>query len=129
MFGPPGTAYIYRSYGVHWCLNFVCGDEGIGSAVLVRALEPVWGVAAMHKHRKTDDVRNLCSGPGKLCQALGITSDWNGRSLLRAPFVLQSSRQTVTLLQGPRIGITRAADYPWRFGFKGSKFLSRPFPA
>jgi DNA-3-methyladenine glycosylase len=128
MFGPPGHAYVYRSYGVHWCLNFVCEAEGVASAVLIRALEPTEGLDAMRARRGLDEPRLLCSGPGRLCQALGITGERDGLPLDRPPFQVHARVCEADVLSGPRIGITRAADLPWRYGFAGSKFLSRPFP-
>jgi DNA-3-methyladenine glycosylase len=127
MFGPAGYAYIYRSYGIHWCLNFVCEREGSASAVLIRALEPVHGLAAMRRRRKLSDERLLCSGPGRLCQALGITGADNGLPLDRPPFELRVCREKVEIAIGPRIGITKAAEIPWRYGLKDSRFLSKPF--
>jgi DNA-3-methyladenine glycosylase len=128
MFGPPGVAYVYRSYGIHWCLNFVCEPEGSASAVLIRALAPTQGLALMRRRRGLADERALCSGPGKLCQALGVTDRHNGLPLTRAPFALYARTHEPGVLRGPRIGITKAADKPWRYGLKGSKFLSKPFP-
>ena len=125
MFGPPGHAYVYRSYGVHWCLNFVCEDEGVASAVLIRALQPMRGLEAMRARRRVADERTLCSGPGKLCQALGITRAHDGLPLDAPPFVLEERTNEPDVLAGPRIGITRAADRPWRYALAGSKFLSR----
>src|SRR5919201_4581729 len=125
MFGPPGHAYVYRSYGVHWCLNFVCEDEGVASAVLIRALQPMRGLEAMRARRRVADERTLCSGPGKLCQALGITRAHAGLPLDAPPFVLEERTNEPDVLAGPRIGITRAADRPWRYALAGSKFLSR----
>ena len=127
MFGPPGYAYVYRSYGIHWCLNFVCEEAGSASAVLIRALEPTAGIAAMRRRRGVAEVRDLCSGPGKLCQALGVTIKHNGLALDRAPFELRARSGEAEMVAGVRIGITRAAELPWRYGLKGSKFLSKPF--
>ena len=127
MFGPPGRAYVYRSYGVHWCLNLVCEPEGTASAVLVRALEPTRGLATMAERRGLDDPRLLCSGPGRLCQALAVTGAHDGLPLDRPPFELHPRPYVPELVIGPRIGITRAADLPWRYGLAGSPFLSRPF--
>jgi DNA-3-methyladenine glycosylase len=127
MFGPPGHAYVYRSYGIHWCLNFVCEAEGSASAVLIRALEPVEGVARMRRRRKTADARLLCSGPGRLCQALGITGAANGLPLDRPPFELWARRGRVPIAIGPRIGISKAVEHPWRYGLRGSRFISKPF--
>lgn len=127
MFGPPGYAYVYRSYGIHWCVNFVCEAEGSASAVLLRALAPAHGVDAMVARRGTDDVRALCSGPGKVCQALGIAREHNGLRLDRAPFRILARESKMEVTAGVRIGITKAADLPWRYGIKGSRFLSKPF--
>jgi DNA-3-methyladenine glycosylase len=129
MFGPPGFTYVYRSYGIHWCVNFVCEDAGSASAVLIRALEPMRGVGAMRRRRGLDDVRALCSGPGKLTNALGITHRHNGRALDAPPFALHARTGKVDVVTGLRIGITKAAELPWRYGLRGSKFLSKPFPA
>jgi DNA-3-methyladenine glycosylase len=126
MFGPPGHAYVYRSYGIHWCVNVVCEPEGSASAVLLRAIEPTVGLAAMRRRRGVDDDRLLCSGPGRLCQALGITIAQNGARLDRAPFELRARAEAVGIAVGPRIGITKAADLPWRYALKGSRFLSKP---
>jgi DNA-3-methyladenine glycosylase len=127
MFGPPGFAYIYRSYGIHWCLNFVCEPEGIASAVLIRALAPTHGLAAMRRRRGVDDERLLCSGPGRLCEALGITDKQYGLALDEPPFELFARADAVEVTVGPRIGITKAVDHPWRYGLAGSRFLSKPF--
>jgi DNA-3-methyladenine glycosylase len=127
MFGPPGVAYVYRSYGIHWCLNFVCEAEGSASAVLIRALEPLAGIAAMRRRRGLADARALCSGPGKLCQALGVSDRHNGLALDRSPFELRARIGKPEIVVGPRIGITKAVDEPWRYGLKGSPFLSKGF--
>jgi DNA-3-methyladenine glycosylase len=128
MFGPPGYAYVYRSYGIHWCLNFVCEPAGSASAVLIRAIEPVEGLAVMRRRRGVEDERMLCSGPGKLGQALGVTRDkHNGLALDRPPFQLFAREDTPDIVKGVRIGLTKAVDLPWRYGLKGSKFLSKPF--
>ncbi|HMF24736.1 MAG TPA: DNA-3-methyladenine glycosylase [Pseudolabrys sp.] len=127
MFGPAGYAYVYRSYGIHWCLNFVCEEEGSASAVLIRALEPTRGLPAMRRQRGLVDSRALCSGPGKLCEALGVTAKHNGLPLDREPFELRARTETPDVVAGVRIGITKAAEKPWRYGLKGSLFLSRPF--
>jgi DNA-3-methyladenine glycosylase len=127
MFGEPGYAYVYRSYGIHWCVNFVCERAGSASAVLIRALEPTQGRAAMRRRRGVKDERLLCSGPGRLTQALGITQAHNGRALDRAPFALYAREGKAEVVSGPRIGITKAVEEPWRYGLAGSKFLSKPF--
>jgi DNA-3-methyladenine glycosylase len=129
MFGPPGHAYVYRSYGIHWCLNFVCEEEGSASAVLIRALEPTDGLAVMRRRRGLKEERLLTSGPGRLGQALGITRAHNGLALNESPFQLFARTGKVELVTGPRIGITKAVDQPWRYGLKGSPFISRPFRA
>jgi DNA-3-methyladenine glycosylase len=126
MFGPPGYAYVYRSYGIHWCLNFVCEEAGSASAVLIRAIEPLEGLAAMRRRRHATEPRDLCSGPGKLCEALGVGIKHNGLPLDHPPFELRARRETPEILTGVRIGITKAAKLPWRYGLKGSKFLSKP---
>jgi DNA-3-methyladenine glycosylase len=125
MFGPPGHAYVYRSYGIHWCLNFVCEVEGVASAVLIRALEPTHGLDEMRARRGFDEPRLLCSGPGRLCQALAITRDHDGHALDEPPFELLGRGSEPPLLRGPRVGITQAADRPWRYGLAGSRYLSR----
>jgi len=127
MFGEPAHAYVYRSYGLHWCLNFVCREPGHGAGVLLRALEPLKGLELMRTRRGMDATLLLCAGPGRLAQALGITHAHNGLALDALPFVLQEGAGAVTCLSGPRIGISKAVDVPWRFGLAGSKYLSRPF--
>ena len=129
MFGPPGFAYVYRSYGIHWCVNFVCEPDGSASAVLIRAIEPLEGLATMRRRRHLLDERLLCSGPGRVCQALGITRAHNGLPLDAAPFELRRRREKLEVAVGPRIGITKAVDHPWRYGLAGSRFLSKPFSA
>ena len=126
MFGPPGHAYVYRSYGVHWCVNFVCEAEGVADAVLIRALEPTKGLEEMRRRRGLEDERLLCAGPGRLCQALAITREQDGLPLDRPPFRLEPRTEPPEIVRGPRIGITRAADLPWRYGLAGSRYLSRP---
>jgi DNA-3-methyladenine glycosylase len=129
MFGPPGFSYIYRSYGILRCMNFVCEPSGSASAVLIRAIEPTEGLSAMRRRRGMADERLLCSGPGRLCEALGITHKQNGFALDEPPFELLARTDDVDVAVGPRIGITKAADKPWRYGLKGSRFLSKPFPS
>ena len=128
MFGPPGFAYVYRSYGIHWCVNFVCEEKGTASAVLIRALEPTHGIALMRRRRHVENVRALCSGPGKLTEALAITIAHNALPLDRLPIALHARTGEVEIAAGVRIGITKAVELPWRYGMKGSKFLSKPFP-
>jgi DNA-3-methyladenine glycosylase len=127
MFGPPGRAYVYRSYGIHWCLNFVCRPVSHGAGVLIRALEPLTGLDVMRARRGLEDPRLLCSGPGRVCQSLGVTSAHNGLSLDKPPFQLLEPTGPVTVMAGPRIGVSKAKDIPWRFGLANSPFLSRPF--
>ena len=143
MFGPPGHAYVYRSYGLHWCVNTVCREAGHGAGVLVRALEPTHGLAQMRERRGMDALRLLCAGPGRLAQALGIDARCNGAPLNAPPFALLEPERCsasaagaagqplllpeAAVLAGPRIGISKAVDVPWRFGERGSRFLSRPF--
>jgi DNA-3-methyladenine glycosylase len=129
MFGPPGRAYVYRSYGIHWCLNFVCREEGHGAGVLIRALEPLHGIATMCERRGLHDVRLLCSGPGRVGQALAIVHAYNGQRLDQKPFEVLAAEREQELVVGPRIGISKAAELPWRFGLAGSPFVSRRFPA
>jgi DNA-3-methyladenine glycosylase len=128
MFGPPGYVYVYRSYGIHWCVNFVCEPAGSASAVLIRALEPTTAIAAMRRRRGVTDERLLCSGPGRLCEALGITGAHTGLPLDQLPFELFARDGPVEVVAGVRIGITKAVEKPWRYGLKGSRFLSKPFP-
>ena len=125
MFGPPGRAYVYRSYGLHWCLNVVCGVAP-GSAVLIRALQPEHGIDLMRERRGRVADRDLCRGPGRLCQALAITGALDGRSMDAAPFTILNRVAPAEIVTSTRIGITRGADTPWRFGLAGSRFLSRP---
>jgi DNA-3-methyladenine glycosylase len=129
MFGPAGFVYVYRSYGIHWCVNFVCERAGSASAVLIRALEPTHGIAAMRRRRGLHDPRSLCSGPGKLTEALGITHAHNGLALDLPPFALHARVGKIEVVTGVRIGLTKAVELPWRYGLKGSKFVSKPFPA
>jgi DNA-3-methyladenine glycosylase len=126
MFGPPGHAYVYRSYGIHWCLNLVCDEPGRAEAVLVRALEPTHGVDAMRARRGMEAERMLCSGPGKLCQALGVTREHDGLPLDEPPFELLARDGRPEIATGPRIGITQAAELSWRYALAGSPYLSRP---
>jgi DNA-3-methyladenine glycosylase len=128
MFGPPGQAYVYRSYGVHWCLNLVCEEEGTAAAVLLRALEPTQGLDVMRARRGLEDERLLCAGPGRLCQALGVTREHDGLPLDRPPFRLLARGEAPTFSVAPRIGITRAAELPWRYAVSGSRYLSRGLP-
>ena len=127
MFGPAGFAYVYRSYGIHWCINFVCEKAGSASAVLIRALEPTHGIAAMRRRRGLHDERSLCSGPGKLTEALGITHAHNGLALDQPPMALYAPTAKPDVVTGLRIGLTKAVDLPWRYGLRGSKFVSKPF--
>ena len=127
MFGPPGHVYVYRSYGIHWCVNFVCEAEGSASAVLIRALMPAEGLAAMRRRRGVRDERLLCAGPGRLCEALAITHAHNGIAVDKTPFTLFARTEPAEIVAGPRIGISKAVDLPWRYGWAGSRFLSRPF--
>lgn len=128
MFGPPGHAYVYRSYGIHWCFNLVCRESGHGAGVLIRALEPLWGLELMRERRGGLADRLLCAGPGRVCQALAIDGSHDGLPLDAPPFQLEPAAIAVAVVQGPRIGITRAREVPWRFGLAGSRYLSRRFP-
>jgi DNA-3-methyladenine glycosylase len=131
LFGPPGRAYVYRSYGIHALLNAVCEPETVGAAVLIRALEPLAGVRLMHERRGLDRVEDLCSGPGKLTQALGVGLDLNATDLSAGPIAVEAPPpgwEAVTAVIGPRVGITKAAELPWRFSVAGSRFVSRPWP-
>jgi DNA-3-methyladenine glycosylase len=126
MFGPPGHAYVYRSYGIHWCLNLVCETDGSAAAVLVRALEPTHGLDAMRTRRGVDDERLLAAGPGRLCAALAVTREHDGLPLDLPPFALEAPTGTPAVRSGTRVGITRAAELPWRHVEAGSRYLSRP---
>ena len=125
MFAGPPRVYVYRSYGIHWCINFVTANA---SAILIRAIEPTHGLTKMRKRRGLDDIRTLCSGPGKLCEAMGVTGALDGKMLDRPPFSLALAPSPAAVAIGKRIGITKAVDVPWRFGVAGSRFLSKPFP-
>jgi len=132
LFGPPGHAYVYLSYGIHSLLNFVTEREGSASAVLIRALEPTDGVELMRERRGREDIEGLCSGPGKLTEALGVDLSLNGADLLQPPFDLSersASWGAVEIAASERIGITKAADLPWRYSAAGSRYVSRPWPA
>jgi DNA-3-methyladenine glycosylase len=132
LFGPPGSAYVYRSYGIHALLNAVCEPEGVGAAVLIRALEPLEGLAEMRERRGLERPQDLCSGPGKLTQALGIELGENGTDLATGPVrILPPAPGWVHVehVRGPRVGITKAAELPWRFCAVGSRSVSRPWPA
>ena len=126
MFGPPGCAYVYRSYGIHWCLNLVCEDEGSPAAVLLRALEQTHGLGRMRERRGLDDDRLLAAGPGRLCQALAVTGEHDGLRLDAQPFELLAATARPEIAAGTRIGISVAADRPWRYAEAGSRWLSRP---
>jgi len=127
MFGEPAHIYVYRSYGIHWCVNFTCRETDHGAAVLIRALEPTHGIDIMKAHRKTENTHLLCAGPGRLCQALAITHELNGIALKASHFFLSPPPHPVRIISGPRIGISKAVDMPWRFGLADSPCLSKPF--
>lgn len=133
MFGPPAHVYVYRSYGLHWCMNFVCREAGHGAGVLLRALEPTHGIDTMVQRRGLSNPRLLCAGPGRLAQALNIAHSWNGQPVQAPVFALLQAddpqAQAVSVRCGPRIGISKAADTQWRFGEAGSRYLSKPFKA
>ena len=124
MFGTPGTVYVYRIYGIHWCVNFVCRP---GHAVLIRALAPTHGIETMAARRGLDNERRLCAGPGCLTQALGIDGTLDGTDIFAPPFTFEPAAIQEPIVHGPRIGITKAVDLPWRFGLPASPYLSRPF--
>jgi len=126
MFGPPGHAYVYRSYGIHWFLNLVCEEEGSAAAVLIRALEPTDGLELMRGRRGLDEPRLLAAGPGRLCEALGVTREHDGLPLAEPPFELRASSDRPEVVAGTRIGISVAVEQPWRYAEKGSAWLSRP---
>jgi DNA-3-methyladenine glycosylase len=125
MFGPPGHAYVYRSYGVHWCLNFVCSPPGEASALLIRALEPTQGIEQMTRRRGVSDLRKLCSGPGKLCQALAVGGEHDGLALDVLPFQVLARERAPEIVLSERVGITRAQERLWRLCLGGSRYLSR----
>lgn len=127
MFGPPGFSYVYRSYGIHWCINFVCEEAGSASAVLIRALQPTHGLAAMRRRRGQPDIHALCSGPGKLCEALAVSIAHSELPLDRPPIMLHARSFEPDIVSGVRIGITKAIDLPWRYGLKDSRFVSKRF--
>jgi DNA-3-methyladenine glycosylase len=132
MFGPPGRVYVYRSYGIHWCLNLVCREAGHGAGVLIRALEPLEGIETMRLRRglqgpASQDPRLLCAGPGRVGQALGLRREHDGMRVDAPPFRLVAAPDAAVILAGPRVGISKAIDRPWRFGLAGSRFLSRAF--
>jgi DNA-3-methyladenine glycosylase len=132
LFGPPGRAYVYRSYGIHALLNAVSEPEGVGAAVLVRALEPLDGIGLMRVRRGVEPAEQLCSGPGKLTQALGVELDLNGADLARGPIVISprpAAWRSVAVGAGPRVGISKAIDLPWRFCALGNRFVSKPASA
>jgi DNA-3-methyladenine glycosylase len=126
MFGPPGHAYVYRSYGIHWCLNLVCEEDGSAAAVLLRALEPTHGLEEMSARRGVEEPRLLAAGPGRLCQALAVTREHDGLALDAPPFELLAPTQPAEVVAGLRIGISVATELPWRYAEAGSRWLSRP---
>jgi DNA-3-methyladenine glycosylase len=126
MFGPPGHAYVYRSYGIHWCLNLVCEQEGSAAAALIRALEPTHGIEQMRRRRGLGDPRLLAAGPGRLCEALAVTGEHDGRALDMPPFELLAPAERPDIAAGTRIGISVATEQPWRYVEAGSRWLSRP---
>ncbi len=128
MFGSPGRLYVYRSYGIHWCANVVCGDDGVGAAVLLRAVEPTSGLELMRARRGLDDLRMLAAGPGRLTQALGISDAHHGADLGQPPFALSVPERGVEVVASTRVGISRAVERPWRYSLAGSTFVSRPRP-
>jgi DNA-3-methyladenine glycosylase len=127
MFGPPGYTYVYLSYGLNWCVNFVCQAAGSAAGVLLRAIEPTHGLAAMRRRRGITDAKALCSGPGKLCEALAITKALSELPIDRSPIALHARSGGAAIATGVRIGLTKAVDLPWRYGLKGSKYLSKRF--
>ena len=129
MFGPPGRVYVYRSYGMHWCMNVACRESGHGAGVLIRAIEPTVGLDTMRARRGVQAPRLLCAGPGRLCQALAVTREHDGLPVQAAPFSLRPAEGPMEVVTGPRIGISKAKDLPWRFGLAGAAFFNRPFAA
>jgi DNA-3-methyladenine glycosylase len=128
MFGPAGRLYVYRSYGIHWCANVVCGDDGVAEAILLRSLEPTSRIEEMRARRGVDDARFLASGPGRLTQALGLTGEQDGADVTRPPFTFVPPPTSVDVTTSTRVGITRAVERPWRYSLTGSTFVSRPRP-
>jgi DNA-3-methyladenine glycosylase len=132
LFAAPGRAYVYRSYGIHALLNAVAEHEGVGAGVLIRALEPLEGIELMRERRGTDVTTELCSGPGKLTQALGVGLERNGAGLFAGPVAIvppPADRRSPDVVRSTRIGITKAVELPWRFSVAGSRFVSRPWPS
>ena len=128
LFGPPGYAYVYLSYGIHWCLNFVCREAGHGAGVLIRAIEPTNGIAETIERRNQDSLRLLCSGPGRLGQALGVSLALSGKRIDARPFeLLAAKNKSSRVVVGTRIGLSKATERRWRYGLAGSRFLSVPF--